>query len=56
MNNLEILSQIVNWMVLAFIFTRVIGTGCFSRFEWLLTFISVMFAYFIKFVSTKIEN
>ena len=56
MDDLKIISEFVNWSILAFIFLRAIGTECFSNLDWFFTGIALLFSYFINFVSKKIEK
>ena len=56
MNDIEIISEFVNWSILAFIFLRAIGTECFGKTEWILTGIAILFSYFIKYVNKKVKE
>ncbi len=53
---LKALSEIMHWAVLIFIFVSTIGTECFSRFLWILTLISVVFTYSMRFIIKKLEK
>ncbi|MBS3150963.1 hypothetical protein J4443_01115 [Candidatus Woesearchaeota archaeon] len=56
MNELEILSRVIDSLVLLFVFTRVIGTECFSATDWGLTLIALVFSYFVRYASKKIKE
>ena len=56
MNELEILSRIIDSLVLLFIFTRVIGTECFGGIDWGLTLTALVFSYFVRYASKKIKE
>jgi hypothetical protein len=55
MKGLEILSELVNWVFLIYLFIRVLNTMCFSGFDWVMTLIILIFSYFIRYIS-KIEE
>ena len=56
MNELEMLSRIVDSLVLLYVLTRVIGTECFSSLDWGLTLIALVFSYFVRYASRKIKE
>lgn len=57
MNSLDWIVEIINWSVIVFVFTRTIGTGCFSGMDWILTLSGLLFAYFVRFVNrVTVEN
>lgn len=56
MNDLEITSEIVNLLIIFFVFTRAIGTLCFSRFEWLMVLIALLFSWSIKYINKKVNE
>ena len=56
MNDLKVISELVNWSILAFIFLRAIGTECFSNLDWTFTGIALLFSYFISYVTNLLEE
>jgi len=54
MNNLEVYTEIVNWTFIIYLLIAALNTNCFSALQWILTFIVLLFSYFMRYVS-KIE-
>ena len=51
MNALEWYTEIVNWIFIIYLIVGVIGTECFSKTQWVLTLIILLFTYFMRYVS-----
>jgi len=55
MEFLEIYTEFVNWAFIIYLIAAAIGTECFDKLQWTLTFIILGFSYFMRFVS-QIED
>jgi hypothetical protein len=51
MRPLEIYTEIVNWMFIIYLLVSVLGTACFDRGQWVLTFVILGFSYFMRYVA-----
>ena len=56
MNPLEIYTELVNWVFVIYLLISVYGTDCFSTSRWVLTFIILIFSYFMRYVSRTKEE
>lgn len=55
MKLIEVYTEIVNWLFIIYLIVRALNTNCFDKFDWTLTFIILIFTYFMRYVS-KIEE
>lgn len=51
MKPLEIYTELVNWVFIIYLIVSVLGTECFNRGQWVLTFTILGFSYFMRYVS-----